>query len=233
MGEPRIKLFVSDMDSTMIQNECIDEMARFLDEQCGTGAQYYTQVSAITKQAMDEGKDFTWSLHTRIDMLAQAKFEQAWLPLIAQRITPQPHAQELLAQLKAHGVLTVLVSGGFTYFAHGVAALLGFDRVFANELLFEDGLLAGVRGPDAVLAGGVVDGAAKLTIAQHIAREQQPALTPAQICAIGDGSNDAAMVGYAGYGIAYHGKNPTLLAASTHQIDRLDAVLDIMRGAAR
>ncbi len=231
MTTPNIKLFVSDMDSTMIQNECIDEMAWTLDEKRGTGEQYYAQVSAITKQAMDEGKDFSWSLNTRIGILVEAGFEEVWLPEIMVRITPQPDAKELLAHLNAHGVQTVLVSGGFTYFAHQVAHNLGFKQVFANELLFDRGKLVGVRGPQEILDGGIVDGKAKLTITQAIANQTH--IDPAQICAIGDGSNDAQMVAFAGYGIAYYGKNKTLLAASSHQTESLAEVVGIVGGKSR
>ena len=234
MIHPNIRLFVSDMDSTMIANECIDEMARILDEKtpvAGAAHHYFNQVQAITKATMDkEALTFEQSLTTRIKILADAKFQEAWLPGIYARIRPMEGAEHLLTHLTTHGVHTVLVSGGFTFFAEKVAARLGFNEFHANVLEFADGTLSGVRGPNAN-GKKILDGAGKLHIMQTIMKEKQ--IAPHAVCAIGDGSNDAAMVGAAAYGIAFRTKNPTLLSAASHTAEHLSEVRPIMAGAAR
>lgn len=234
MTHPRIRLFVSDMDSTMIANECIDEMARMLDEKTPVAGQpqhYFHQVQAITKATMDGAAlPFHESLKKRIGILAAAGFEEAWLPEIYARITPMEGAAELLSHLNSNNVHSVLVSGGFTYFAEKVAARLGFAEFHANVLEFTDGKLSGVRGPTAN-GGSILDGAGKLHIMKAIMKDKQ--IAPHAVCAIGDGSNDADMVREAGYGIAYRAKNPTLLAAASHTANHLDEVSAIVAGPSR
>jgi len=234
MTQPCIRLFVSDMDSTMIANECIDEMARMLDEKkpiTGEPHRYFVQVQAITQATMDrEALTFEQSLITRIGILAKAGFEEAWLNEIYARIRPMEGAEHLLTHLTTHGVHTVLVSGGFTFFAEKVSAGLGFSEFHANVLEFTNGTLSGVRGPDAN-GKKILDGAGKLHIMQTIMKEKQ--IAPHAVCAIGDGSNDAAMVGAAGYGIAFRAKNQTLLAAASHTANHLGEVAAILTGPAR
>ena len=234
MTHPRIRLFVSDMDSTMIANECIDEMARMVDEKTPVAGQpqhYFHQVQAITKATMDGAAlPFHESLKKRIGILAAAGFEKAWLPEIYARITPMEGAAELLSHLNASQVHTVLVSGGFTYFAEKVAARLGFKEFHANVLEFTDSKLSGVHGPMAN-GGNILDGAGKLHIMQTIMTQKN--IAPHEVCAIGDGSNDADMVREAGYGIAYRAKNPTLLAAASHTASHLGEVVALVAGSAR
>jgi phosphoserine phosphatase len=234
MTHPTIRLFISDMDSTMIANECIDEMARMLDEKTphtGAPSHYFTQVQAITKATMDGAAlAFHVSLEKRIGILTQAGFQEAWLPEIYARIRPMEGAAELLAHLNACGVHTVLVSGGFTFFAEKVAARLGFAEFHANALEFTEGMLSGVHGPEAN-GGNILDGAGKLHIMQEIMKEKHIASDAA--CAIGDGSNDADMVRAAGYGIAYRAKNPTLLTAASHTATDLAEVAALLTGPAR
>jgi phosphoserine phosphatase len=233
MTPPTIRLFVSDMDSTMIANECIDEMARMLDEKmpvAGAPEHYFHQVQAITKATMDGAAlPFHESLTKRIGILAAAGFKETWLPEIYAGVTPMAGAADLLAHLNAHGVHTVLVSGGFTYFAEKVAARLGFSEFHANVLEFTGGTLSGVHGP-AANGGTILDGAGKLHIMQKIIKEKN--IQSHEVCAIGDGSNDADMVREAGYGIAYRAKNQTLLAAANYRAERLAEVPALLAGAA-
>lgn len=234
MTSPNIRLLVSDMDSTMIANECIDEMARMLDEKmpvAGEPQHYFQRVQAITKATMDGAAlPFHESLTKRIGILAAAGFKEAWLPEIYARVNPMDGAAELLAHLNAHGVHTVLVSGGFTYFAEKVAARLGFKEFHANVLEFTDGVLSGVHGP-AANGGTILDGAGKLHIMKAIMNEKH--IASEAVCAIGDGSNDADMVREAGYGIAYRAKNQTLLAAASYKTQSLADVPAILAGPAR
>lgn len=227
--QPNIRLFVSDMDSTMIANECIDEMARMLDEKkpvAGAPNHYFEQVQAITKATMDGAAlPFNESLKKRIGILADAGFKEAWLPEIYARITPMEGAEDLLKHLNAHRVHTVLVSGGFTFFAEKVAAQLGFHEFHANTLEFTDGKLSGVHGP-ASNNGNILDGAGKRHIMYAIMNEKL--IAPHAVCAIGDGSNDADMVKAAGYGIAYRAKNPNLLAAAGFTANQLSEVPAIL-----
>lgn len=234
MTHPNIRLFVSDMDSTMIDNECIDEMARVLDEKkpvAGEPHHYFNQVQAITKATMDGAAlPFPVSLTKRIGILADAGFEEAWLPEIYARIRPMAGAPELLTQLNAAQVHTVLVSGGFTFFAEKVAQRLGFAEFHANVLEFTDGKLSGVHGP-AANGGAILDGAGKLRIMTDIMKQKNIAADA--VCAIGDGSNDADMVREAGYGIAFNGKNQTLLAAANHRATALAEVPALLSGKGR
>jgi phosphoserine phosphatase len=234
MTQPCIRLFVSDMDSTMIANECIDEMARMLDEKkpvVGAPNHYFAQVQAITQATMEkEALTFEQSLSQRIGILSQAGFKQAWLPEIYARITPMEGAAELLSHLNQNNIHTVLVSGGFTFFAEKIAARLGFAEFHANVLEFTNGTLSGVHGPDAN-SKNILDGTGKLHVMQSIIAAKN--IAPHAVCAIGDGSNDAAMVRAAGYGIAFCAKNQTLLAAASHTANHLGEVVAILAGAPR
>jgi phosphoserine phosphatase len=204
-------LFVSDMDSTMIAAECIDELADF--------AGLKPQIAAITERAMQGELDFASALTERVGLLAEMA-EDVIATCLADRIMPMAGARTLVATLKAHGCRTVLVTGGFHHFADPVAEQLGFDVVVANRLAVADGRLTGA------LSGSITDSAVKRQVLiDEAARigEDIPSL------AMGDGANDIPMLQAATWGIAYHAKAKAR-AAADGWIDRgdLTAVLDLL-----
>lgn len=195
-GPPRIpSLFVSDMDSTMIGQECIDELADY--------AGLKPQIAEITERAMQGELDFESALRERVGLLAGLG-EGAIARCLAERITPMPGAKTLVATLKAHGCRTVLVTGGFHHFADPVAEMLGFERVVGNRLEVADGLLTGG------LAGPIADSSTKLRVLQ----EEAALLGKDTVSlATGDGANDIPMLEAATYGIAYRAKPKAKQAA--------------------
>ena len=185
--EPQVpQVFVSDMDSTMIGQECIDELADF--------AGLKDQIAEITERAMQGELDFAEALTERVRLLGGLG-EDAILQCLEQRIAPMPGARVLVETLKAQGCYTVLVTGGFHQFADPVADQLGFERVVANRLAVEHGALTGG------LVGGIVDSAVK----EAVLREEV-ALRGGSSLATGDGANDIPMLRAATHGIAYHAK---------------------------
>ncbi|MEO6091789.1 MAG: phosphoserine phosphatase SerB [Novosphingobium sp.] len=210
--EPVIpRVFVSDMDSTMIAAECIDELADF--------AGIKPQIAAITERAMQGELDFETALRERVRLLAGLP-EDAIARCLAERITAMPGAKALVATLKAKGCLTVLVTGGFHQFADPVAEELGFERVVANRLAVADGKLTGG------LDGPITDSAVKrATLLETLAEVGEGATS----LAIGDGANDIPMLEAATYGIAYRAK-PKARAAADGWIDRgdLTSVLQLL-----
>lgn len=197
------RLLVSDMDSTMIGQECIDELADF--------AGLKPQIAAITERAMQGELDFESALRERVGLLKDLS-EEAIATCLAERIVPMPGARTLLATLKAHGCWTVLVTGGFHAFADPVAEQLGFQRVVGNRLGVHGGKLTGG------LVGGIVDSSVKKRVLEEeTARlgEGTPTL------AMGDGANDIPMIGAATWGVAYRAK-PKARAAANGWIDRGD-----------
>lgn len=204
-------LFVTDMDSTLINIECIDEIADMQGLK--------TEVAGITEAAMRGEIDFRESLKRRVALLAGLS-ESALGEVYEQRLQLNPGAERLMRGLKAAGIHTVLVSGGFTYFTDRLKARLGFDEAHANVLEVRDGRLTGhVVGP-------IVDGDAK---AAHLrqARERL-GLRPEEVIAAGDGANDIPMLTEAGFGIAYRAK-PILRDAADCRLDHvgLDGVLNL------
>lgn len=186
-NEPVVpKVFVSDMDSTMIQAECIDELADF--------AGLKDQIAAITERAMQGELDFAEALTERVRLLGGLG-EGAIAQCLAERVPPMPGAKTLVATLKDHGCFTVLVTGGFHQFADPVADQLGFERVVANRLAVEHGALTGG------LIGGIVDSSVK----EAVLREEV-GLRGGTSLATGDGANDIPMLRAATHGIAYHAK---------------------------
>lgn len=180
-------IFLSDMDSTMIEQECIDEIAYALD--------IGELVSAVTERAMRGELDFTESLRKRVSLLKDAPvslLEEVY----EKRIRPSPGADILVQTLKKHGVHCVLVSGGFTFFAERVAAKLGFDAYHANMLEAENGALTGG------LEGAIVCAQTKADLLTKYGKERAAART----AAAGDGANDIPMLQAAGAGIAYKAK---------------------------
>jgi phosphoserine phosphatase len=196
-------LFVSDMDSTMIGQECIDELADF--------AGLKPQIAEITERAMRGELEFASALRERVALLAGLE-EAVIETCLTERITPMQGARTLVATLKHHGCRTVLVTGGFHHFADPVANDLGFERVVANRLAVSQGLL------DGGLVGGITDSAVK---AQVLNDELAGLGENAVSLATGDGANDIPMLQAATYGVAYHAK-PKAREAANGWIDRGD-----------
>jgi phosphoserine phosphatase len=199
----RKRLLVADFESTMIENEMLDELAEFVGRRA--------EVAAITRRAMNGELDFAASLAARVALLAG--LPAAVLAAAAARIRLMPGAAALLATMRAAGALTALVSGGFGAFAEPVAARLGFDRVVANHLDIVDGRIAGT------LSRPIVDAAAKRTALLSLAEEA--GVPPGAALAVGDGANDLPMLAAAGLGIAFRAK-PAVAAASRWRIDHAD-----------
>ena len=185
----RKRMLIADMDSTMIEQECIDELA----DEAGVGP----RVASITARAMNGELDFDAALKERVGLLKG-------LPVgvidevLAHRITLMSGGPALLATMKANGAYCALVSGGFTAFTGRIAAILGFDENRANTLLMADGALTGE------VAQPILGKAAKVTALQDIAAKL--GITLAQALAVGDGANDLGMLGLAGTGVALHAK---------------------------
>jgi phosphoserine phosphatase len=200
----RKKLFVADMDSTMIGQECIDELADLV----GLKA----HVSAITERAMRGEIAFEPALRERVALLRGLP-ETVVDDVIADRITVTPGARVLVETMKRNGAHTCLVSGGFSLFTQRIAGMIGFDESHANTLLIKDGKMTGeVEEP-------ILGREAKLDTLLELARYLQVPL--AETLAVGDGANDLAMIERAGLGVAYHAK-PTVAAAAHARIDHGD-----------
>lgn len=204
------RVFVSDMDSTMIGQECIDELADY--------AGIKPQIAAITERAMRGELDFASALRERVALL-EGLDEGAIGRCLAERIAPMPGARTLVRTLSALGCHTVLVTGGFHQFADPVAEMLGFDRVVANRLEIGDGTLSGG------LVGGIVDSAVKATT---LVEEAERLGEGTASLAMGDGANDIPMLQAATWGLAYRAK-PAARAAADGWIERgdLTAVLEL------
>ncbi len=197
------RLFISDMDSTMIGQECIDELADF------AGLKHH--IAAITERAMQGELDFESALRERVLLLRDLS-EDAITECLNTRIDPMPGASTLVATLNAKGCRTVLVTGGFHHFADPVAERLGFDHVVGNRLEIDKGRLTGG------LVGGITDSSVKrATLIAEMADLGEGAAS----LATGDGANDIPMLEEATYGIAYRAK-PKAKAAANGWIDRGD-----------
>lgn len=200
----RKMMLLADMDSTMIEQECIDELA----DQAGVG----DHVKAITARAMNGELDFNAALTERVGLLRG-------LPLgvidevLQQRITYMPGGAVLLATMKANGAYAALVSGGFTAFTEKVAAHLGFDEHRANVLLTDGATLSGQ------VALPILGREAKVDALETITARL--GLAPADVLAVGDGANDLGMLGLAGTGVALHAK-PAVAAQCDVRINHGD-----------
>jgi phosphoserine phosphatase len=197
----RKKLFLADMDSTMIGQECIDELADF--------AGLKAHVAAITERAMRGEIEFEPALRERVALLKGLSVGVVD-EVLAKRISLTPGGRELVATMRAHGAFTCLISGGFTLFTNAVAAKLGFQENRGNELLVEDGKLTGK------VAEPVLGRAAKL--ATLVELREAFDLDDLDTLVVGDGANDLGMIRSAGLGIAYHAK-PAVAAAAHARID--------------
>ena len=203
------KLLAADMDSTIIGQECIDELADY--------AGIKPSIAAITERAMRGEIDFADALRERVALLKGLDVAIIGRCL-EERIRPNPGAETLVRTMRARGAETLLLSGGFVDFVEPVAALVGFEHHAANVLAKNGGELTGK------LDGPIVDAGAKRA-AMTIAREER-GLSAAQVLAIGDGANDVPLVEAAGLGVAYRAK-PALIAVADARLDHhgLDALL--------
>jgi len=213
---PLPDVFVSDMDSTMIGQECIDELADY--------AGIKERIAAITERAMLGELDFEAALHERVALLEGLE-ETAIATCLAERIRPMAGARTLVATLRHHGCRTVLVTGGFHHFADPVAEAIGFERVVANRFAVESARLSGA------LHGPIMDASGKeRVLREEMARVGEHAVS----LATGDGANDIPMLAAATYGVAYRAK-PKARAAANGWVDRgdLTAVLKLLGIAER
>jgi phosphoserine phosphatase len=205
------RLVVMDMDSTLIQVEVIDELARV----AGVGE----QVAAITERAMNGELDFQGSLGERVALLKGVPAEA--LEQVYRNIPLTPGARNLVTILKRLGYKTAVISGGFKFFTDRLKADLGLDYAFANQLEIVDGVVTG-----AVL-GPIVDGARKAKLLEEIAEKE--GITLDQTIAIGDGANDLPMLGKAGLGIAFNAKARVREQADFHiNQQNLDSILYLL-----
>lgn len=185
----RKAMLLADMDSTMIQQECIDELA----DVAGVGA----QVAAITARAMNGELDFEGALTERLGLLAGLP-ESVIAEVIESRITFMPGGHDLLRTMKANGAYCALVSGGFTAFTGYVAETLGFDENRANLLGIENGRLTGIPVRPILGREAKVQALEEITARLGLAHDQ--------VMAVGDGANDLGMLALAGAGVALHAK---------------------------
>ncbi len=205
------RLVCFDMDSTLIQVEVIDELAKA----AGVG----DQVAEITEAAMRGELDFAESFRRRMALLEG--MDEAVLAEVAARLPLTDGAERLISTLKQLGYRIAILSGGFTYFARHLQRRLGIDYVHANELEFVDGKLSGR------VTGRIVDGQRKAELLREIAAQEGIRLE--QVIAVGDGANDLPMLSIAGLGIAFHAK-PLVKEQARHSIATmgLDGILYLL-----
>ena len=212
----RKKMLLADMDSTMIRQECIDELA----DAAGVG----DRVKEITARAMNGDLDFEGALTERVGLLKGLP-ETVIAEVLESRITLMPGGPALLATMKAHGAHAALVSGGFTAFTTRIAATLGFDEHRANSLLVENGHLTGEVGRP------ILGRAAKVQALDEITARL--GITPEDVLAVGDGANDLGMLQRAGTGVALHAK-PSVQAQCDIRVNHGDlTALLYLQGYAR
>lgn len=185
----RKRMLLADMDSTMIRQECIDELA----EEAGVGE----YVKAITARAMNGELDFEGALTERVGLLKGLP-ESVIAKVLAERITLMPGGPELVATMRGNGGHAALVSGGFTAFTQVIAGKLGFDENRANTLLAEGGVLTGD------VARPILGKQAKVEALEQISARL--GISEADVIAVGDGANDLGMLHRAGMGVALHAK---------------------------
>jgi phosphoserine phosphatase len=184
----RKRMLIADMDSTIIAQESLDEIA----DAIGKGP----QIAAMTERAMCGEVDFETSLKERIELLRgfpEAKLQD----ILNTGITLNPGAETLLATMRGHGARAVLVSGGFTLFTGAIAKRVGFDAHYGNRFIVENGAITGVADP-------ILGKDAKLATLKREAAANGIDLS--DVIAVGDGANDLAMLNAAGLGVAYHAK---------------------------
>ena len=205
LAHRRKRLFLADMDSTMIVQECIDELADY--------AGLKAQVAAITERAMRGEIAFEPALRERVALLKGLRQTVAD-EVIEQRIELTPGGKTLVATMHAHGAYTCLVSGGFTLFTRKIGAMIGFDEDRSNILLVD-----GEARLSGQVAEPILGKDAKLNALRELQKRLR--LAPEETMAIGDGANDIPMIEAAGLGVAYHGK-PAVAEAAAARVDHGD-----------
>jgi phosphoserine phosphatase len=204
LAHRRKKLFLADMDSTMIGQECIDELADFVGKKA--------EVAEITERTMRGELVFETSLKARVALLAGLSADVV-ATVIEQRIKLTPGGTELVRTMRKHGAYTALVSGGFTVFTREIAATIGFDENRANTLIVDNAKFTGhVTEP-------ILGREAKLETLLEL--RNKLGLVKEDTMAVGDGANDLSMIGEAGVGVAFHAK-PAVAAAAGYRIDHGD-----------
>jgi phosphoserine phosphatase len=205
------QLLVADLESTIIEQECLDELAAYIGKQ--------DEIVDITTRAMRGELDFEPALRARVAMLAGMP-ESDLQKLYDENVTLMPGAQTLLATMRAQGAMCGLVSGGFAFFASRIAQRIGFQRFRCNDLNLQNGVL------DGTVIEPILGRAAKAEIMHEWCDEL--ALDASQVLSVGDGSNDLAMLAAAGMGVAFRAK-PAVAEAAKINIDYgdLTALLDL------
>jgi phosphoserine phosphatase len=199
----RKSLLVADMESTMIREEMLDELAELKGIR--------DEISAVTARAMNGELDFVQALHERVALLKGlpiSALHDAW-----RKANLMPGARLLVATMRRSGGRAILVSGGFTLFTGKLQEMLEFDAHYGNELEFDRGVLTGGLVPP------IRDRSDKLRVLQETMAAQ--GLTPDDVVAVGDGANDLPMLMAAGLGVAFHAK-PSVRAAARYRIDHAD-----------
>lgn len=197
-------MLLADMDSTMIGQECVDELA----DEIGMKE----RVAAITERAMNGEIAFEPALRERVALLEGLPVSIVD-KIMCERIRIRPGARELVATMRASGAWTCLVSGGFTIFTRAIAAGIGFDEQRANTLIEDGGTFTGK------VAEPILGAAAKAATLRELAATRKVGVH--ETLAVGDGANDLGMIEIAGTGVAYHAK-PVVAAAAPHRIDHGD-----------
>lgn len=196
----RKRLLIADMDSTIVTGETLDELADF--------AGLKAEIAAVTRRSMNGEIDFASALRERVGMLKGLRLDALEATWARVRLTHG--AGELVATMRAHGAMTALVSGGFTFFTGRVAALVGFDLHRSNVLEHDGTALAGT------VAEPILDRDAKLATLRALSNQHGVALS--ETLAVGDGANDLAMLREAGLGVAFHAK-PVVAAEARARVD--------------
>jgi len=213
------RLVAFDMDSTLINIECIDEIAEVVGRKA--------EVAAITEAAMrGDGIDYSLSLHRRLALLRGVPLS-ALEAVYTRHLQLNPGVETFVRACQAAGLKTLLISGGFTYFSERVRARLGLDFARANQLDVVDGQLTGTLVPRPW--GVVVDGAEKRRVLLEVA--ELMGITPAQTIAVGDGANDLPMMAAAGLSIAFHPKPAVREQAMLSIVEGgMDRALSVLHG---
>ena len=200
----RKQLLVADLESTIIEQECLDELAIYIGKE--------NEIVDITTRAMRGELDFEPALRARVAML-KGMPESDLQKLYDEKITLMPGAATLLATMRAHGAICGMVSGGFSFFASRISQRIGFHRFRCNDLVITNGIL------DGTVVEPILGRAAKADIMHEWCAELD--FDASQALTVGDGSNDLAMLAAAGMGVAFRAK-PAVAAAATITIDHGD-----------